>query len=144
MQPTIVETETSYEGELTELGKTITIALSNTITANSRWQAFSDTGLVEARWQGEDLILRGLPQQELLLSRRNPLAINPDLKCCANCQYYRGQRCWNPASPLSGFKVALEGYCPAFETINTQDTHAAVERDWDIQARTSEEQSNLD
>lgn len=144
LQPTIVETETSYEGELTELGTTITIALSNTITANPRWQAFSDTGLVEARWQGEDLILRGLSQQELLLSRRNSFAISPNLKCCANCQYYRGQRCWNPASPLSGFKVALEGYCPAFETINPQDTRAAVERDWDIQADTSEEQSNLD
>jgi hypothetical protein len=42
------------------------------------------------------------------------------LDCCGNCQHYRGQRCWNQASPLFGFKVAPEGYCPVFEPLQSE------------------------
>ena len=104
--------ETNYEGELNELGTVVTITLPEAIAADPRWRQFADTGLVEARWQGEDLVLRGLSQRELLQSSDR---LNwSDLKCCATCRFYRGQRCWNQASPLFGFKVTPEGYCPAF------------------------------
>lgn len=113
MQPA-APTETNYEGELTELGTVVTITLPEAIAADPRWQNFADTGLVEARWQGEDLVLRGLSQRELLASESHArMPINID--CCANCCHQRGQRCWNPASPLHGFKVTPEGYCPVFE-----------------------------
>ena len=111
--------ETSYEGELTELGTVVTITLPDAITADARWHNFADTGLIEARWQGEELVLRGLPQWELLTQgsdRPAPMAID----CCGNCQHYRGQRCWNQVSPLFGFKVAPEGYCPVFEPIQSE------------------------
>ncbi len=110
--------ETSYEGELTELGTVVTITLPDAITVDTRWHNFADTGLIEARWQGEELVLRGLPQWELLTptSDRPPLALD----CCGNCQHYRGQRCWNQISPLFGFKVAPEGYCPVFEPIQSE------------------------
>ncbi|MTJ32442.1 MBL fold metallo-hydrolase, partial [Aphanizomenon sp. UHCC 0183] len=58
--------ETNYEGELTELGTVITITLPDTVTADPRWRQFADTGLIEARWQGEDLVLRGLSPRELV------------------------------------------------------------------------------
>lgn len=114
--------ETSYEGELTELDRVITITLPNAITADPRWQTLADTGLIEARWQGEDLVLRGLPQRELLRQGSDRLLnwVDTNLplrNCCGNCRHYRGQRCWNPASPLFEFKVTPEGYCPVFEAL---------------------------
>lgn len=108
-------TETNYEGELTELETVVTIALPDAITADPRWKNFADTGLVEARWQGEDIVLRGLSQRELLTQGSNA-RVPIDVECCGNCVYMRGPRCWNPASPLYGFKVTPEGYCPVFES----------------------------
>ncbi|GAC1459290.1 MAG: MBL fold metallo-hydrolase [Chamaesiphon sp.] len=107
-------TEINYEGELTELETLVTITLPDAITADPRWQNFADTGLVEARWQGEDLVLRGLSQRELLIQGSNA-RVPVDVECCGNCLHMRGQRCWNQASPLYGFKVTPEGYCPVFE-----------------------------
>ncbi|MDZ8183438.1 MAG: MBL fold metallo-hydrolase [Nostoc sp. ChiSLP02] len=109
--------ETNYEGELTELGTVVTITLPDAITADPRWQQFADTGLVEARWQGEELVLRGLSQRELL-NQNSDRYTWTDLECCGTCRHQRGQRCWNPASPLYNFKVTLEGYCPAFERLS--------------------------
>ncbi|MGI8502289.1 MAG: MBL fold metallo-hydrolase [Hassallia sp.] len=109
--------ETNYEGELTELGTVITITLPDAVTADPRWQEFGDTGLIEARWQGEELVLRGLSQRELL-NQNSDRFIWSDVDCCGTCRHQRGQRCWNPASPLYNFKVTLEGYCPAFERLN--------------------------
>lgn len=108
--------ETNYEGELTELGTVITITLPDTVTADPRWRQFADTGLIEARWQGEDLVLRGLSPRELV--NPNNLRLNSsDVECCGSCRHQRGQRCWNPAAPLYNFKVTLDGYCPAFERL---------------------------
>ena len=106
--------EANYEGELTELGTVVTVTLPEAIAADPRWQDFADTGLVEARWQGEELVLRGLSQRELL-SQASNTRVPMNIDCCGNCRHQRGQRCWNPASPLYGFKVTPEGYCPVFE-----------------------------
>lgn len=113
-------TPVSYEGELNEMGTSITITLPDGVTKDPRWSNFSDTGLVEARWQGEDLILRGLSQRELL-SQSSEVRRMEDVDCCGNCRYYRSQRCWNQTSPLYGFKVTSEGYCPVFEPIEEGD-----------------------
>ncbi|KJH70383.1 MBL fold metallo-hydrolase [Aliterella atlantica] len=109
--------ETNYEGELNELGSVVTITLPEAITTEPRWRNFADTGLVEARWQGEELVLRGLSPRELLKSSSDRLSWT-QLSCCGTCKFQRGQRCWNQASPLFGFKVPPEGYCPAFERLN--------------------------
>ena len=42
------------------------ISLPDTVTADPRWQGLADTGIVEVRWQGEELVLRGITQRELL------------------------------------------------------------------------------
>lgn len=109
--------ETNYEGELNELGTVVTVTLPDAIIADPRWRNFADTGLVAARWQGEELVLRGLSQRELL-NQSSERLISSDLNCCGTCRFQRGQRCWNQASPLFGFKVTPEGYCPAFERLN--------------------------
>ncbi|MEP0855410.1 MBL fold metallo-hydrolase [Trichocoleus sp. DQ-U1] len=113
--------ETSYEGELTELGTVVTITLPEAIAADPRWQHFADTGLVEARWQGEELVLRGLSQRELL-SQSSDARVPMNVECCGNCLHQRGQRCWNQDSPLYGFKVTPEGYCPVFEPAHPPPT----------------------
>lgn len=105
--------ETNYEGELNELGTVVTITLPDAITVDSRWRQFADTGLVEARWQGEELVLRGLSQRELMNQKSNRLSL-AGLECCSTCQFQRGQRCWNQSSALFGFKVTPDGYCPGF------------------------------
>lgn len=119
MQP--AAPENSYEGELTEIDTVVTITLPSAISADPRWRILADTGLIEARWQGDELVLRGLPQRELLRQGSDRLvdwvdANSPLRSCCANCRYYRGQRCWNPTSPLYEFKVTPDGFCPAFES----------------------------
>jgi Cft2 family RNA processing exonuclease len=108
--------ETNYEGELTELGTVVTITLPDAIASEPRWRQFADTGLIEARWQGEELVLRGLTQRELL-SQTSDRFLWQDVDCCGTCRHQRGQRCWNQASPLYNFRVTLEGYCPAFEDL---------------------------
>uniref|UniRef100_B8HVZ6 Beta-lactamase domain protein n=1 Tax=Cyanothece sp. (strain PCC 7425 / ATCC 29141) TaxID=395961 RepID=B8HVZ6_CYAP4 len=112
IQPTAPDPNPTYEGEVTELTTMVTISLPIAVTSDPRWQAFADTGLVNATWQGEDLVLRGLSPKELLVERFNPTITA--LECCATCQYYRGQRCWNTSSPLFEFKVSPDGYCPAY------------------------------
>jgi Cft2 family RNA processing exonuclease len=115
MQPA-APSPTSYEGELNETGTSVTITLPDAISEDPRWSNFSDTGLVEARWQGEELVLRGLSQRELL-SQSSEVRRLEDVDCCGTCRYWRSQRCWNQASPLYGFKVTPEGYCPVFEPL---------------------------
>ena len=106
--------ETQYEGELTEQLGSVLISLPDTVTADPRWQGLADTGIVEVRWQGEELILRGMTQRELLRKNQDTAA-QTDTECCENCIHCRSQRCWNQASPLFGFKVTPDGYCPVFE-----------------------------
>ncbi len=115
--------DTNYQGELTELGTVVTITFPDTMTTDPRWRQFADTGLVEARWQGEDLVLRGLSPRELIHQTSDRYNWS-EIDCCGSCKYQRGQRCWNPASPLYNFKVTLEGYCPAFERVpDHPDSH---------------------
>lgn len=104
---------TTYEGEISELDATVNIALPSALSHNPIWSTFADTGLVEARWQGNELILRGLSQRELL-RQSNANRIQAGQECCRNCQYLQGKNCGNPRSPLYGFAVTLDGYCPAF------------------------------
>ncbi|MFM7423691.1 MAG: MBL fold metallo-hydrolase [Elainella sp.] len=106
--------ETRYEGEVVEIETAVVISFSDALTADPRWQSFADTGLVEARWQGEELVLRSLSQRELIEPGDEATL---EAECCQNCIHCRGQRCRNPLSPLFGFRVTLSGYCPAFEPV---------------------------
>jgi Cft2 family RNA processing exonuclease len=106
--------QNSYEGELNETGAYITITLPEHLNRDQRWQSFADTGLIEARWQGEELVLRGISQRELL-QQNNSLRRQLNFDCCNNCLYYKQQHCRNSQSPLYEFKVNPNGYCPCFE-----------------------------
>ncbi len=116
--PTAVNAEALYEGEVYELENTLAVTLSPQLRTDPRWRGFSDTGIIEATWQGEQLVLRGISQRELM---SHP-AISPTLQCCAHCLHYRNQHCWNPLSSLQGFKVAPDGQCPAFEHESLADS----------------------
>ena len=103
-----------YEGELNETGSAIAITLPDNINNDPRWKGIADTGIIQARWQGDELIVRGISQRELL-NTNNQVRSSSDLDCCSRCLYYNSQHCWNQFSPLYGFKVIPEGYCPVFE-----------------------------
>lgn len=102
-----------YTGELAELNSSIILTLPVEVTSDPRWFNFSDTGLIEAKWQGEDLLIRGISQRELL-NERSP---EKGIAICSNCRFYNGQRCLNRESPLSGLNVSFDGYCQGFEKI---------------------------
>ncbi|MDX2270391.1 MAG: MBL fold metallo-hydrolase [Cyanobacteriota bacterium] len=53
----------------------IQILLPGSLTQDPRWQHWSDTGIVEATWQGEQLVIRGLSARELLKPVKDPEAI---------------------------------------------------------------------
>jgi Cft2 family RNA processing exonuclease len=106
-------TDSLYEGEVHELEHEVLVTLPQQLLKDPRWQSFVDTGLIEASWQGEMLVLRGISQRELLMQKHQTL--EPGFQGCANCRHYRGQRCWNQQSTLYGFKVTPDGYCPVFE-----------------------------
>ncbi len=119
--------EVNYEGELVDQETHVEIHLPDTLRLDPRWQKLADTGMVEARWQGDELVLRGISPQELLRQPGGDRlmdwmdANSPLQRCCAHCRHYRGQRCWNPDSPLFEFKVTAEGFCPVFEPAPIED-----------------------
>jgi hypothetical protein len=109
---------TRYEGEVSEQRNQAMIQLPSDIQADPRWQRLADTGLVELRWQGEDLLVRGLAASEVLEAGRGSIAF--DVECCANCVHCRGQQCRNSESPLVGRRVSPEGCCPVFEAVESE------------------------
>jgi Cft2 family RNA processing exonuclease len=104
-----------FDGEIHELGTEVAATFPQQITEDPRWRSFADTGLIEATWQGELLVLRGISQRELLMKTRRANSSDRLLQGCINCKHYRNQRCCNQRSSLYGSKVAPEGYCPVFE-----------------------------
>jgi Cft2 family RNA processing exonuclease len=103
-----------YEGEINQENTTININIADFITEDPRWSKFSDTGLVEVRWQGEELVIKGVSQRELLRQNNNSRLLK-DFDCCGICRHQKNQRCWNQNSPLYGFRITSDGYCPVFE-----------------------------
>lgn len=112
--------EQRYEAELTELKTAILVTLPKSLGDDTRWQQLSDTGLLEVRWKDNELVIRGL-QQEELLDQDSHSAADDIRVCCDNCAYYRGQRCCNQSSSLFGLKVSPEGSCPAFEFVYQEE-----------------------
>lgn len=105
--------ETHYEGEVAETTSEILIALPPEFAQDPRWQTFADTGVIEASWQGEQLVIRGMTAQELRQTRRQSPS---SIESCLNCQFYQNQHCRNPDAPLFQLQVTAEGYCWAFES----------------------------
>jgi Cft2 family RNA processing exonuclease len=106
--------EPTFEGEITEVDDSVLLLLPDALTSDPRWRTLADTGLVQARWQGDDLILKGLSQHDLLR------ALEPDHRpglpdSCQRCSHQREGRCRSTASPLYGKQVSPDGHCPAFE-----------------------------
>lgn len=102
------------EGELDELTDSIQITLPLSVQDDPRWRRIADTGVVQVRWQGNDLLIRGVSQQSLLRQMESPALYSSAVQCCYNCSYWQQPRCSNPDSPMHGFPVAAEGYCPEF------------------------------
>lgn len=110
--------ESVYEGEIRDTNEGVDVTLPIALASDPRWNQLADTGIIEARWQGDDLVLRGVSQRDLLKQAPTPFG-NQAVECCYHCRHMRRQRCWSPVSPLYGFKVTPDGYCPAFEAQNT-------------------------
>jgi len=102
-----------YEGEIESTDKSITLTLPTSLENDARWIQLADTGLVEATWQGDQLVIRGLNSQELM--QVTPRDGAKAAQTCYYCRHLRGQRCRNPESPLVGLQVTSDGTCGAFE-----------------------------
>ncbi len=110
--------ENRYEGEVTLLPTAVQITLPTELTLNPRWISFADTGLVDVRWQGDELILKGVSSQDLISRDREANWVRPEYDprpVCGTCRYYHAQHCRNLDSPMAGLKVTQDGYCPMYE-----------------------------
>ena len=110
--------------------------------SDPRWAKLADTGIIEASWQGDQLVIRGLNQRELMQVNASQSAAQSISKpfsdgragrrvektlgkavgsplvsetTCYYCRHLRGQRCRNPESPLVGLQVTSDGTCGVFE-----------------------------
>ena len=107
-----------YEGEVEATPSGIAMLLPKSIENDVRWSQLADTGIIEATWQGDHLVIRGLNQKELMKVRpkssRSASPVSND-QTCYHCRHLRGQRCRNPESPLVGLQVTSDASCGAFE-----------------------------
>ncbi|MEM9945421.1 MAG: MBL fold metallo-hydrolase [Cyanobacteria bacterium P01_D01_bin.36] len=105
--------DTLYEGEVDTSSGVVQLRLPQSLESDPRWTQLADTGVVEASWQGNQLIIRGLNQRELM--QVTPEQARVDESTCYYCRHLRGQRCRNPESPLVGLQVTSDGSCGVFE-----------------------------
>lgn len=115
--------DTVFEGEIADTESGVAVMLPPELQEDPRWNRLADTGVIQIRWQGNDLVIRGLSQRRLLRQTAIPAALNVAIQCCFNCIHWRQPRCDNSASPMYGFPVAAEGYCPEFSA--KQDTQTS-------------------
>jgi hypothetical protein len=108
--------ETRYEGEVVETAAEILISLPPEFSTDPRWREFADTGIIEASWQDDRLILRGMHPTEIAPPRRPSSAT---ARSCFHCAAYQSQRCTDPTSPLFQLQVTPDGYCLAFQASQT-------------------------
>ncbi|MGC1218785.1 MAG: MBL fold metallo-hydrolase [Phormidesmis sp.] len=112
--------DTLYEGELDVDAGGVQLRLPQSLKSDPRWAKLADTGIVEASWQGDQLVVRGLDQRELMQVSANKSAgkVVGNVAAehtCYYCRHLRGQRCRNPESPLVGLQVTSDGTCAVFE-----------------------------
>ena len=91
----------------------VQLRLHLSLESDSRGAQLDDTGVVEASWQGEQLVIRGLGQRERM--QVTPNKSGDGESTCYYCRHLRGQRCRNPESPLVGLQVTSDGSCAVFE-----------------------------
>ncbi|MGF1457921.1 MAG: MBL fold metallo-hydrolase [Leptolyngbyaceae cyanobacterium] len=106
--------ETIFEGEIDDSDEGMFISLPPELRQDPRWNRIADTGVVQIRWQGNDLVVRGLSQQSLMRQSSSLATMSAAVQCCYNCCHWQQPRCNNAESPMYGFPVAAEGYCPEF------------------------------
>ncbi|NJN24183.1 MAG: hypothetical protein HC810_07045 [Acaryochloridaceae cyanobacterium RL_2_7] len=104
--------EMMWEGELSESTDEIQIRLPNNIKVDSRWDAIADSGIILATWQGENLIIQGVSQRELLHPQWQRL--DGSVQSCLNCSDYLDGACQQTRSPLFSLKISPEGSCQYF------------------------------
>jgi len=105
-----------YEGEVESTSAGIAMLLPKSLENDVRWAQLADTGIVEATWQGDQLVIRGINQKELMKVRPRLKSVSTATdQTCYHCRHLRGQRCRNPESPLVGLQVTSDGSCEAFE-----------------------------
>jgi len=142
-----------YEGEVEEIWQEqgspralagVQVRLPPQIAQDPRWAAWAETGLVEARWQGSELVLRGLSPRELIRpagAAPAPAGIVPRPKQpsastdnggrkCQNCRFARqiltsqaqAFRCDQERSPLYRLRVDPQGSCPYHQPLEIRSS----------------------
>ncbi len=102
-----------YSGELDEQDQATLLYLPQQLRDDPRWPQLADTGLVEVTWQGNSLVIRGIPQAEILAEQAQQRLTTA--QTCSSCRHYRSHHCWNAASSLYRLKVSPNGSCPRYD-----------------------------
>ena len=102
-----------FEGEITAMDDSVLLRLPDRLTTDPRWRTLADTGLIQARWQGDDLVIKGLSQRDVL-RQFHPEDHPEQPDSCQRCRHWYTGRCRSTASPLYGMQVSPDGHCTAF------------------------------
>jgi Cft2 family RNA processing exonuclease len=129
-KPSPEQPDAIYEGEIEEVVSprtgevdAIEILLPAEIADRAQWQALAETGLVEAKWEGEALVLRGMSSRALQREANANWGSNAanGTNICANCVFFRPStsnraksRCDQPRSPMYRFAISPNGSCPEY------------------------------
>ncbi len=117
--------EPVFEGEITAIDDSVLLLLPEDLAADPRWATLADTGLVQARWQGSDLVIKGLNSRDLMRSV-TPSDDPWQSPRCQTCRHQREGRCRSADSPLCGLQVSPDGVCAAFAPEQDQADEASA------------------
>ncbi|MEB3250670.1 MAG: MBL fold metallo-hydrolase [Cyanobacteriota bacterium] len=102
------------EAEIIDAEEGVRLQLPDTLTADPRWRRLTDSGLVQVRWQGDELVLKGLSQRDL--QRWLGLEDATPLQNCFHCRHRQAGRCSHIHSPLYGMVVSPTASCQVFRS----------------------------
>jgi Cft2 family RNA processing exonuclease len=124
----------SYEGEVEEVRNqsqvvAVQVLLPAALTEDPRWQTWADTGVIEAFWQEDALVIRGLSSRRVIkevsklqdptVKRLQRPPVHPR---CSQCRFYLNSAanpgfCNQPTSPFYRIEVNPDSYCLKFQGI---------------------------
>lgn len=115
MQVAKLELPTEFEVEIEAEVEGAWLRIPEEVVENDpRWQLLASSGILKARWDGIQLKLSAVTQQNVAVQKAMEDAIASGENCCAVCQFFKAGNCECEDSALFELKVDPLGKCTEF------------------------------
>lgn len=123
MQVAKLELPTEFEVEIEAEVEGAWLRIPEEVVENDpRWQLLASSGILKARWDGIQLKLSAVTQQNVVVQKAMEDAIASGENCCAVCQFFKAGSCECEDSALFELKVDPLGKCTEFsQRLSEQD-----------------------